>query len=215
MDTIAKAAQVVNRATKSAPKAEPSPPTSTASSARAFFASYEATNDTQRKALEAVYQWVRATYHGEQTGLILLSTGYGVGKTHLAKVAESVLFAAGIPVTFIREIDFFETIKASYGEETKTSELTLFKDWSKTHLILDDFGKTHSGNLDWIQDKYFNLFDRITNAKRSLLITSNLTLKQMSERMGGAAYSRVVGLCKTNVVNLSDLPDYRMKGIIK
>lgn len=162
-----------------------------------------------------MYQWVKDVYAGNQAGLVLLSTGYGVGKTHLAKSAEAVLFAAGVRVCFLREVDFFETIKASYGEETKTSELTLFKEWGGANVIFDDFGKTHSGNADWIQDKYFNLFDRLTNAKRSILITSNLTSEQMSIRMGGAAYSRVVGLCKTNFINMSQLPDYRLKGILK
>ena len=64
-----------------------------------FFETFEAKSQTQNKALEAVGKWTASALRKESSGLILWSSNYGVGKTHLAKCAYDCLCWEMIIVT--------------------------------------------------------------------------------------------------------------------
>lgn len=201
------------------PRVPESPDSSTVKPVRAhisdFFSDFDTLHPLQQQAREAVITWIRRTYNGDSCGLVLWSKGYGRGKTHLAKAAQAALRGTPVKVTYLREKDFYERIKGSYQEDGNLSERRLFQEWADSNLIFDDLGKAYISTREWAEEKYFSLLDCATENHKSILVTSNLDTEEMMHRLGGAAWSRLIGLCggMHNLINLSALTDYRLKGI--
>ena len=181
-----------------------------------FFVSFDIDMPAQKIARDAVVQWCQDyTINNKPGAIVLYSNKYGVGKTHLAKCAESVfryLYKGG---QFFTAPDFLEIIKASYSDDNKLNERDLFRQWRGGWFILDDFGKQYSTGAEWEQEKWFKLLDNLYE-KQPLMITSNLDASKMAVRLGGAAWSRLVGLCgEDRFINMDNLPDRRLKGKTK
>ena len=176
-----------------------------------FFASFEANSNTQRLALAAVIDWTKQTANGECAGLVLWSTRYGVGKTHLARCAHEALGWAGKRGTFATAPDWLENIKATYNDGGGT-ERDLFRQWEGGYFAMDDYGKQYqAGSGEWAQEKFFKLMDKCYG-RQSLMITSNSKPDEMRLSLGGAAWSRLYGMCHdAGFVNMSDLPDWRAR----
>ncbi len=183
-------------------------------------------------ALDRAREWTYAAARGEPRGLVLWSAphtgpagesfGYGCGKTHLARAAFTLLRecfwtdpATGLSrrwrVTMLNAVDFFGQLRDLYSRNQP--EFPLFNDWSSGHVILDDLGKEHvtAEARPWAREKLYRLIDRL-NESHALLLTSNLTPEQLESYLGGAAWSRLVGMCgERGFVNLSAVPDYRLR----
>lgn len=207
---------VTELATKDLPSSSESagaqaPTPSQIKSVREFFASYTASQPAQAKAVQAVIKWAKEASQFEPSGLVLWSTGYGVGKTHLARCAHSALAWSYRDGVMMSAPDFLDTIKSTYSDDRRT-EFNLFRQWSQGYVILDDVGKDYSAQPEWSNEKYFRLFDGVVTNGANLLVTSNLTVKELAKRIGGAAFSRLAGLCGENgFVDMSGLPDWRLK----
>lgn len=176
-----------------------------------FFSSFDVELPAQRIARDATIQWVRDYVVEEKpTALVLYSVKFGVGKTHLALCAKEALNYIRRNGYFFTAPDLLEIIKASYSDDT-LSERDLFREWKRGWFILDDFGKQYSTGAEWEQEKWYKLLDGMYE-KKPILITSNLDPKQMATRLGGAAWSRLVGMCGTDrFIDMNSLPDQRMK----
>ena len=183
-------------------------------------------------ASDAVREWTYAAARGLGRGLVLWSEphtgpggetfGYGCGKTHLARAAFTYLrqcvwtdpdtgLSRRWRVTFLNIVDFYAQLRDLYAKGQP--EFPLFNDWASGHVILDDLGKEHvtTDSRPWAREKFYRLIDRIYES-RALLLTSNLTPEQIETHLGGAAWSRLVGLCgERGFVNMSALPDYRLR----
>lgn len=183
-------------------------------------------------ASEAARQWTYAAAQGQARGLVLWSEahagphgetlGYGCGKTHLARAAYDYLrqcvrsdpetgLNRRVRVTFLNMVDFYAQIRDLYAKNQP--EYPLFNDWASGHVILDDLGKEHvsAEGRPWAREKLYRLLDRVYET-RSLLLTSNLNPEQLESHLGGAAWSRLVGLCgEQGFINMSEIPDYRMR----
>ena len=183
-------------------------------------------------ALEAARAWAMAAARGQPCGLVLWSQphpgpagetlGYGCGKTHLASTACAFLgqcrridpetgLRRPLRVTFLNVVDFYGHLRDLYARNQP--EYPLLNEWASGHLILDDLGKEYvsAEGRAWAREKLYRLLDRLYEA-RALLLTSNLTPAQMEASLGGAAWSRLVGMCgERGFVNMSDIPDYRLK----
>jgi DNA replication protein DnaC len=175
-----------------------------------FFVNFETRGDpTRERALMAVKTWARAALDKKPCGLVLWSNGYGAGKTMLARCAYDVLNYTYASGQFITAPDFMDLIKGSYEDGSKVSEAQLFREWRKQQfIIIDDFGKqyTRQEAQGWEFEKWFKLIDVMQ--ERALLMTSNLNPQKIGERIGGAASSRLTGMCE--FVDMSALPDFRL-----
>lgn len=166
------------------------------------------------EALAATWDWTEAAYHGEARGLVLWGTNYGSGKTHLAHAAHATLARWGKFGEYWSSPVWFLRIKSFYNDDSHDDEFRTFLGWKERNFILDDLGKERvkPESLPWAQEKLFLLVDGLAQTGKSLLITSNLAPEQMAERVGGATWSRIYGLCgKNGFVNLSEVPDHRMR----
>ena len=183
-------------------------------------------------ASEAARNWTYAAAQGQARGLVLWSEahtgphgetlGYGCGKTHLARAAFDYLrqcvwtdpetgLNRRVRVTFLNMVDFYAQIRDLYAKSQP--EYPLFNDWASGHVILDDLGKEHvsAESRPWAREKLYRLLDRVYET-RALLLTSNLNPEQLETHLGGAAWSRLVGLCgEQGFINMSEIPDYRLR----
>ena len=178
-----------------------------------LFSSFEAALPDQKAALAAIMGWTWETAQGRPSGLVLWSEGYGRGKTHLALCADRALAyeRPSVRGVFYTAPDWLEQIRKTYNHDTRETEYDLFRAWSSGYFILDDWGKQYSREQEWEQEKLFKLLDKMIE-RQSLLLTSNLNPEKLEKSMSGAAWSRLVGMCgPSGFVNMSRIPDYRLR----
>jgi len=138
--------------------------------------------------------------------------GWGCGKTHLARV---VLGASPPHLThFIGEPDLLTNLRATYGGEG--SEKLLMGNYRRAGLLMiDDVGTAHvtASSQGWLEDIYWRLFDRRAEKGLPTLLTTNLTLADLGQRLGGRAFSRLQGMMvsQDNFVDMFGVPDYRSR----
>lgn len=148
----------------------------------------------------------------QRLGLVLMGN-YGCGKTHLGRVVFRHFFTQCL---MIGEPMLLERLHAAYGgdgsEALIVSELRLIP-----VLVLDDVGAGYvtPESKAWIEGLYWRVLDRRAEHQLPVMITCNLHVEQLAERLGGRAMSRLVGLCGSDdsFVDLSDVPDYRCRNL--
>jgi len=145
-------------------------------------------------------------------GGIILAGGYGCGKTHLAKAIKQM---RGPNVVMWSEIDLVSALQDTYNGNG--SSHSIIKSILRAELfIFDDLGAYKTQNEEFIQRVYLDLFDARCDAKRPLLITTNLDEKagELADRVGGRVYSRIMGALGGDdyYLDLFDVPDYRLRG---
>jgi DNA replication protein DnaC len=169
------------------------------------------------RAHRAARDWVYAVSSGQPQGLLLWSSGYGTGKTMLAEAAAECLRVMrnlqGQPqrVSLLTAPEFFQIIKDCYA--TGAPVRPWFAEWTRGHFILDDWGKqytTPTGD-DWAREQFFQLINTVCQ-RHGFLLTSNVPPQTIESQMGGAAFSRLLGMCgPRGIVDLNGVPDYRLK----
>ncbi len=141
------------------------------------------------------------------SGWILLSGGYGCGKTHLAVAIANNQIADGRPVIFTTVPDLLDFLRSSFApnslvgfderfEQIKTAPL----------LILDDFG-TESGT-PWAREKLFQILNHRYNGRLPTIITTNYELEEIELRMR----SRLADPGLVHIVAIL-APDFRRSGV--
>lgn len=176
-------------------------------------------------AFRAVKSWTYRTFEGLGTALVLWSSakvgreanGYGNGKTMLAKCAANALYETlktklglkDISGVFTTTADFLSSVKNSYDDHSTAKYFGQLK--MARFLILDDFGTEYFTDLGWMQEQFFKVLNFAYDTKQPLLMTSNLTIEEMQDRLGGKNWSRLYGLARNgqNFVNMSAIPDQR------
>lgn len=178
-----------------------------------FFGSFQVASPLHAEAVQAVMQWCHDTDYARPGGLVLWSRKFGVGKTHLASAAHAALREIYRRGAFLSAPEFLDRIKQTYNDKGGVSENQLFVNLlGMDYIILDDVGKEYADKRTWADEKYFRLIDGVVRNGHSLLLTSNLDLEQLAQHVGGAAWSRVAGLCgRHGFVNMNNLNDYRLR----
>ena len=150
---------------------------------------------------------------------LILAGGYGTGKTHLARV---VVHCYGdiVGVRMVGEPDMIAHIRASYGGDGPDEGMLIAGLRRSMLLVLDDVGTAHvrAESQTWLEDIYWRIFDRRAEMRLPVLITTNLELKPLGQRLGGKAFSRLTGMMggkeamMENYVDLFGVADYRLRG---
>ena len=152
-------------------------------------------------------------------------TGFGCGKTTLAKIAHyanaGTYWVPDEPGTFwVRPYGtMYEAreVMALFDRDNFDLKRT-FADFGNL-VVIDDVGR--EGSLRWERrdpelqaqekrDRYYNIIDYCYENKVSLILTSNMTSRELAEFLGGASWSRLLQMApKSNRLNLTGLPDMR------
>ncbi|HEY5984142.1 MAG TPA: ATP-binding protein [Anaerolineales bacterium] len=136
--------------------------------------------ERQANSIQMAYN--QARHHAENlNGWLFLQGGPGCGKTHLAAAAANYAVDLGVPTLFLTVPDLLDTLRAAYDSEDTTFERRFEEVRSAQLLVLDDFGTQNASG--WAQEKLFQIMNYRYINKLPTIVTSNLLLDEMDERV--------------------------------
>lgn len=138
-------------------------------------------------------------------GGLVLSGNTGTGKTHLAVALLRELIKADKlkgDGDFITVPDLLLEIRSSFKDKAEVTEETIINHFSKVPvLILDDLGSEKT--TEFAVTTLYIIIDRRDREMLTTIITTNLTLKEIEEKLDARIASRLAGM-KTIKINMSD-----------
>lgn len=121
-------------------------------------------------------------FAGTLKGWLLLTGGYGTGKTHLAAAVANQALQVGIGCIFMTVPDLLDWLRASFSEATNESfDERLEQLRTIPLLVLDDYG-TQSFST-WAQEKVFQILNQRYSNQLATLITSNVDMNDFEGRI--------------------------------
>jgi DNA replication protein DnaC len=133
-------------------------------------------------------------FAAQPDGWLVLTGTYGCGKTHLAAAIANECQARGQAVYFVVVPDLLDYLRATYSPDSRVTYDELFENVRNTPLlILDDLGAQSS--TPWAQEKLFQLINHRYNARLPTVITTNLTLDDIDERLSSRMLDQRVSIC--------------------
>jgi DNA replication protein DnaC len=118
----------------------------------------------------------------EPEGWLVLCGPSGCGKTHIAAALANRCLERGRPALFTVVPDLLDHLRAAYQPSSEVGYDRLFEQVRNAPiLVLDDLG-TQSATA-WAQEKLFQLINHRFNARLPTVVTTNVPLSQMDERL--------------------------------
>lgn len=136
-------------------------------------------------------------------GMGLTLTGaVGAGKTHVAVGLVKLACGLGIEARFLTMAELLGAIKATYdreraaphrrGKSGTPGEADLLDELAGLPLLaLDDLGTENP--TSWARDRLYTLVNRRYLARRPTVVTTNLSLEKLADRLGERTVSRLWG----------------------
>lgn len=169
---------------------------------------FKADTDQRRTAVQRVRRFVKEFDASSEKGGLFLLGASGTGKTHLAVAALKELVERGHTGLFYNSSsmirDFRNRAGGSIGEDENERLNRLV---SSDILVLDDLGVTRLS--DFVREQTYSIIDQRYSENKSLIVTSNLNMKELEEQVTYPVFSRVCGMCA--IVNPGDI-DFRIGG---
>lgn len=131
------------------------------------------------------------------TGLIFYGKA-GAGKTHLAvAIARHVIEQKQTAARVARTVELLAGIRQTFNEHDgyrAESEAELIQKFIYVPLlVLDDLGAEKIS--DWVREVLYRIIDERWLEQRPMIVTTNLNLKELEERIGERIVSRIAGIC--------------------
>lgn len=150
------------------------------------------------KAHEIAKEYSESFTRDTKKGLMFYGRA-GSGKTHLSiSIARNVIEKKLIPAKFTRVIDLLFEIRGTYSRSEKfrvDGEKELIAKYAGVPLlILDDLGAEKT--TDWARQVLYNIIDQRWINQKPIIVTSNLSLDELEERLGERITSRIAGMCQ-------------------
>jgi len=161
---------------------------------------YRPQNKSQGQALAAAMALAKH-WDTRMTGsLWLWSDVYGVGKTHLTYGLLWVAVNQGYSIAVWDEVTLLGQIRETYSEgngSVWTEEKLLAKASDVDLLAWDDMGRgsVKPVSMPWYQAIVYKVLNARFDRDKPILVTSNMAPRMLQNHIGGAAYSRLRGLC--------------------
>lgn len=149
----------------------------------------------QQKAYTVCREYAERAGGGD--GLILIG-GVGTGKTHLAVSIAHYAIEHGIVTKFGNVTDIFHSLRDAFT----TDEDILSEVQTVQLLILDDLGKENL--TEWVKETIYSIINYRYEHMLSTVITTNLTMQELQNRLGSATVSRIMEMCKYVEMNGKD-----------
>lgn len=170
----------------------------------------------QEDAFFGTFEFAEQVASGEQPGnLVMYSSTYGTGKTHLAAAVCNSLISKNTPCLFATGQNIFNAFGARFDNHQGADDLIAMAG-NTPLLVIDDLDKTHASGYK--QGIFFNILNQRNLKKLPTIITTNsevqvlpFDIPGLTEYIGGAACSRLKehGL---KVICMAG-SDYRNRGI--
>ena len=165
-----------------------------------MFETFTVTKDN-KKAYETAKDY--AEQYPVTDGLLITGT-CGTGKTHLAVAILHAILDKNYPGLFITVPDLLAEIRKSYNGDQDSEKIQKVK--SAKFLVLDDLGAEKT--TDWVQEQLYMIINYRYEYELPTVITSNLDIGQLSQKVGERTTSRLLEMCYGVKLNGED---YRAK----
>lgn len=170
------------------------------------FSNFEV-NDKNRKYHESVMQYAKKfDEHYKNGDWLVLSGGYGLGKTHLAlAVARHTLkffakenakhnngniYTGRDKVLFLSSSEMIQNIRDSYDSD-ELDERSLMNSYKNSDLlVIDDLGTEKA--TEWQQEKLYMVLDYRYREMKPTIITTNLSAGELKEHITERVYERII-----------------------
>jgi DNA replication protein DnaC len=130
-----------------------------------------------------VYQAAKVFADSPQ-GWLVFSCPSGSGKTHLACAIANHRLSLGEPVFYIGTADLLDHLRSTFSPTSDTTYDELFEQVKNVPLlVLDDL--TLGGATTWAKEKLEQLLQHRFNARLATVITSDVPLEKIDERLRG------------------------------
>jgi DNA replication protein DnaC len=130
-----------------------------------------------------VYQAAKA-FADNPTGWLVFSGPSGSGKTHLACAIANHRLSLGEPVFYIGTADLLDHLRSTFSPTSDTTYDELFEQVKNVPLlVLDDL--TPGSATAWAKEKLEQLLQHRFNTRLATVITSDIPLERMDERLRG------------------------------
>lgn len=142
------------------------------------FDSYPVTEQTAETVAQ-IRDWVRAPIAPS----LFIFGQYGCGKTGLAVCAMADrVQQTGCDAYFTTTPNLLDRIRSTYAKEAKGDESQVLDALKRaTLLVLDDLGAERV--TDWVSEKLFTLINHRHDHQLATIITSNLSLAELNDRL--------------------------------
>jgi DNA replication protein DnaC len=126
---------------------------------------------------------------------IWLSGNSGTGKTTLAMLVSRTALEAGRSVAIYSLPKLLSRIRRTFDAETgEQSYSELFERLATVDLLhIDDLGAEN--RTEWVLEQLYALINERYEAKRSLVVTTNLDEDELERQIGERVVSRLVAIC--------------------
>jgi len=147
-------------------------------------------------AYAAVMEYVKNLPGMLETGQGLIIVGPpGCGKSHLVAAAAKRAREAGYSVLFERAPKLLMRLRAAYNSKSRVCELEMFEALGRVDLlVIDDLGAEK--RTDWSEQTIYTIIDERYSSGRANLITTNLSLEELEEKVGERTMDRLIGSCR-------------------
>ena len=136
--------------------------------------------ESQEHSLELAFNQSRQ-YAQNLAGWLLLTGGYGCGKTHLAAAVANFVVGFGVPTLFLTVPDLLDWLRSSY-DAAETSFESRFEEIRNIRLlVLDDLGTQNT--TPWAEEKLYQIINHRYIQKLPTIITTNLDLVELDGRV--------------------------------
>jgi DNA replication protein DnaC len=167
----------------------------------------EGVHEGHRANLRMAYERCVA-YADNPEGWLLITGGYGCGKTHLAAAIANTLIAQDRRVLFVTAPDLLDHLRMGYdlSQEEGASYSARFEMVRDVPLlVLDDLGI--ESPTPWAREKLYQVLNHRYNARLPTVITTNYDVGELEMRLR----SRLSDLEVTQTIPIT-APDFR-KGV--
>ena len=126
---------------------------------------------------------------------------YGCGKTGLAIGHAYERLTHGTPAILFRSVpDLLSELRSTYGRNEGPTENDVLDTYAHTGLlILDDLGaeqvKQGASGTSWLEDRLYQVIGLRHREELPIIFTSNLSIKQIADRIGERIAWRIVEMC--------------------
>ncbi|MGQ9888232.1 MAG: ATP-binding protein [Aggregatilineales bacterium] len=137
--------------------------------------------DHERESLSLAYKTARR-YAERPDGWLLLTGGYGCGKTHLAAAVGNARLDWGDHVLFVTAPDLLDHLRSTFGPNSEVAYDQMFDRIRGAQLlIIDDLGAENPSQ--WAQEKLFQLLNHRYSYRLPTVITTNVELDALDARI--------------------------------
>jgi DNA replication protein DnaC len=132
----------------------------------------------------------------------------GTGKTTIAMAVSRAALEAGRTVAIYSLPHLLSTIRHTYDEGSRRTDLELLEQLAAVDLLhLDDLGAEQT--TPWVLEMLYTIVNRRYEDQRAVVITTNLTQDDLSVQLGARIVSRLNEMCQPLWIQG---PDHRVTG---